>query len=310
MTRPFRFGVSAPRANDRAEWVELARKVEDRGYSTLFLPDHFTDQFAPGVALMAAADATEILRIGALVWCNDYRHPVMLAKEAATLDVLSDGRLELGIGAGWMTSDYQEAGLPYDRAGVRIDRMIEAIEIIKGLFGDEPVSYNGEHYQVTNLVGTPKPVQQPHPPIMIGAGGKRMLHTAGAMADIVGVHLNLSPGVIGNEVAADAIDNHFDQKIEWLKAGAGDRFDDIELQLRTFIVAVTDDRQGVAEAMAGALGLTPEQGLNSPMALVGSVKEIADTLRARRDRWGMSYIVVSGDEFEAFAPVVAELAGT
>lgn len=296
--------------SNRFEWVELARKVEDRGYSTLFMPDHFGDQLAPSVALMAAADATELLRVGSLVWCNDYRHPVVLAKEAATLDVLSEGRLELGLGAGWMVSDYEESGIELDRAGIRIERMAETVEIIKGLFADDPLTFNGDHYQISGLDGYPKPIQRPHPPILIGGGGPRMLKLAGQVADIVGVHLNLAPGTIGTEVAGDALAERFDEKIEWLKQGAGDRFADIELQLRTFVVAVTDDRQATAEALAAGLGITPDQGLNSPMALVGSVEEIIEQLHQRRERWGLSYVVVGADEYEAFAPVVAKLAGT
>ena len=310
MSRPFRFGVSSSGGSAKADWVELARRVEDRGYSTLLMPDHFGDQLAPVAALMAAADATETLGIGSLVWCNDYRHPVVLAKEAATLDVLSEGRLELGLGAGWMVSDYEQSGIELDRAGIRIERMAETVQILKGLFADGPVDFDGKHYQISGLEGFPKPFQKPHPPIMIGGGGRRMLTLAGQVADIVGVHLNLSPGVIGTEIAGDALAERFDEKIEWLKQGAGDRFSDIELQLRTFVVAITDDRQGTSEALAAGLGITPDQGLNSPLALVGSVEEVAETLLERRERWGLSYVVVGADEYEAFAPVVARLSGS
>lgn len=312
MSRTFRFGVQAKAAASRSEWVELARKVEDRGYSTITMPDHFDDQLAPMVALMAAADATEMLRIGALVWCNDYRHPVVLAKEAATLDLLSEGRLELGIGAGWMTSDYAEAGMDYDRPGVRIERMIEAVEVLRGLFGDGPVSFKGEHYTIDGLEGTPKPAQEPHPPFLIGGGGPRMLRLAGRLADIVGINPNLAAGAITSEVAQDATADRFDEKVSWVRDGAGDRFDDLELQLRTFIVAVTDDRRALAESLTGAGGLniTVEQGLESPLALIGTANQIADDLRARRERFGFNYIVVGVDEYEAFAPVVAQLAGT
>lgn len=312
MTRPFRFGVQSKAAASRSEWVELARKVEDRGYSTLTIPDHFDDQLAPMVALMAAADATEALRIGALVWCNDYRHPVVFAKEAATLDLLSDGRLELGIGAGWMTSDYAQAGMSLDRPGVRIERMTEAVDVLKGLFADEPFSYKGEHYTIDGLEGTPKPVQKPHPPFLIGGGGPRMLRLAGRLADIVGINPNLAAGAITSDVAQDATAERFDEKVGWVREGAGDRFADLELQLRTFIVAVTDDRMALAESISGAGGLniTVEQGLESPLALIGTTAQIAEDLRARRDRFGFNYIVVGVDEYEAFAPVVAELAGT
>jgi len=312
MTRPFRFGVQTKVAASRAEWVELARKIEDRGYSTVTMPDHFDDQLAPAVALMAAADATEVLRIGTLVWSNDYRHPVMLAKEAATLDLLSEGRLELGIGAGWMVSDYDQAGMAYDRPGVRIDRMSETLEILRGLFADGPFSFVGKHYRVEDLEGSPKPFQKPNPPLLIGGGGPRMLRLAGREADIVGINPNLALGAITADVAVDATAERFDEKLSWVREGAGHRFDHIELQLRTFIVSVTDDRLGMAETITGAGGLniTMEQGLASPLALIGTAAQIAEDLRERRERFGFSYIVVGADEYEDFAPVVAELAGT
>ncbi|MEM8922460.1 MAG: TIGR03621 family F420-dependent LLM class oxidoreductase, partial [Actinomycetota bacterium] len=255
---------------------------------------------------------TELLRLGALVWCNDYRHPVVFAKDAATLDLLSEGRLELGIGAGWMTSDYEGAGMDYDRPGVRIERMTEAVAVLKALFADGPVTFEGEHYRIEGIEGTPKPFQRPHPPFLIGGGGPRMLRLAGRLADIVGVNPNLAAGAITADTAQDALAERFDEKVGWVREGAGDRFDDIELQLRTFIVAVTDEADSMIEAMTGAGGLniSAEEAKESPLALVGSPAKIADDLRARRERYGFSYIIVGQDEYEAFAPVVAELAGT
>ena len=310
MSRPFRFGVQCNTASSRQEWVELAHKIEDLGYSTMTIPDHFDEQLAPTVALMAAADATNDLRLGALVWCNDYRHPVVFAKEMATLDLLSDGRLELGIGAGWMRSDYDEAGLDYDRPGVRIERMVESVEILKGLFGGEPFNFDGEHYTIAGLNGTPKPVQQPHPPFLIGGGGPRFLRLAGQLADIVGINPNLAAGVIDANIGTDATASRYAEKIRWVREGAGDRFDDIELQVRAFFVIVTDDRQGTAEALAGGVGLTPDEALGSPLGLLGTTSEIAETLVQRREDFGFSYIVVGQDQYEDFGPVVAELAGT
>jgi probable F420-dependent oxidoreductase len=310
MVRPFRFGVQTKSAGSRFEWVELARKIEDRGYSSLTMPDHFDDQLAPAVALMAAADATEVLRIGALVWCNDYRHPVVFAKETATLDLLSEGRLELGIGAGWMTTDYEQAGLTHDRAGTRIERMTEAVDVLKGLFADGPFTYDGEHYQIAGLDAEPKPHQKPHPPFLIGGGGPRMLRTAGRLADIVGINPNMASGVIDADTAIDATPERYAQKLGWVREGAGDRFDDIELQVRTFIVHVTDDRQATAELLAGTMNISIEDGLASPLAMIGTPAQIADDLRERREKYGFSYIVVGAEEMDAFAPVVATLAGT
>jgi probable F420-dependent oxidoreductase len=310
MVRPFRFGVQTKSAGSRSEWVELARKIEDRGYSTLTMPDHFDDQLAPSVALMAAADATEVLRIGALVWCNDYRHPVVFAKEAATLDLLSEGRLEVGIGAGWMTTDYEQAGMQHDSAGTRIERMTEAVDVLKGLFGEGPFSYAGSHYTIDNLDSSPKPHQTPHPPFLVGGGGPRMLRTAGRIADIVGVNPNMASGVIDADTAADATPERYAEKVGWVRQGAGDRFDDIELQVRTFIVHVTDDRQATAESLAAAMNISVEDGLASPLAMIGNPAQIVDDLRERREKYGFSYIVVGAEEMDAFAPVVAELAGT
>ncbi|MGI9616180.1 MAG: LLM class F420-dependent oxidoreductase [Acidimicrobiales bacterium] len=310
MVRPFRFGVQTKSAGSRAEWVELARKIEDRGYSTLTMPDHFDDQLAPVVALMAAADATEVLRIGSLVWCNDYRHPVVFAKEAATLDLLSDGRLELGIGAGWMTADYDQSGIAHDSAGTRIERMAESVAVLKGLFADGPFSYDGDHYKIDGLDALPKPHQRPHPPFLIGGGGPRMLRTAGRLADIVGINPNLVSGVIDADTATDATPDRYAQKLEWVREGAGDRFEDIELQVRTFIVQITDDRQATAEMLASSMNISIEEGLGSPLAMVGTPSQIAEDLRERREKYGFSYIVVGAEEMEAFAPVVAELAGT
>lgn len=177
--RTFRFGVQIASAGSAQEWADLARRAEELGYSSVFMPDHFGEQLAPVPALMAAADATTDLRIGALVFGNDYKHPVVLAKEAATLDVLSGGRFEFGIGAGWMNTDYEESGIQHDRPGVRIDRLAESVQICKGLFGEDPVTFEGEHYRISGLNGMPKPVQRPHPPVLIGGGGKRVLSLAG-----------------------------------------------------------------------------------------------------------------------------------
>jgi probable F420-dependent oxidoreductase len=198
-SRPFRFGVMASRARSSAEWTETATKAEDLGYSALLMPDHFGDQLAPIAALATAAAVTETLRVGTLVFANDFRHPAYLAKEMTTLDLLSEGRLEVGMGAGWMTTDYEQTGMAHDRAGVRIDRMIEGIKVLRGLWGDDAFSFEGEHYTISEMNGLPKPVQAGGPPIIVGGGGKRVLSTAARMADIVGVNPNVGEGVVGPE---------------------------------------------------------------------------------------------------------------
>jgi probable F420-dependent oxidoreductase len=307
--RRFRFGVQAHTAGNAEEWAALARKVEDLGYSTLFVPDHFGDQLAPMPALTAAADATTELRVGALVFDNDYRHPVVLAKEAATLDILSGGRLELGLGAGWMITDYEQAGLPYDPPGVRVDRMVEGLAVLKGMFAEGAFSYEGEHYTITGLDGLPKPLTKPHPPILIGGGGKRVLSIAAREADIVGINPNLKSGAVDAESASDAVASAVERKIGWVKEAAGDRFDDLELNCLVFFTIVTDDRTGMAERLAPAFGIDPAEVPDIPHAFLGSVEEICEDLERRRERWGLSYFVVQADGLDALAPVVAKMAG-
>jgi probable F420-dependent oxidoreductase len=307
--RPFRFGVQAATATNRSSWVALARRVEGHGYDVLTMPDHFNDQLAPVPALMAAAAATEQLRVGALVWDNDYRHPVVLGKELATLDLLSDGRLEVGLGAGWMRTDYDAAGLPYDPAGVRVDRFVEALRVLNGLFADGPVDFRGEHYTITGYEGLPKPVQRPRPPILIGGGGPRVLRIAAREADIVGINGTLTGGAVDAGALASMTATAVDEKVAIVREAAGARINDIELNVRVFYVAFTDDRKGASESIAQALGVDVPELLASPFALIGTPAQMADDLRERRERWGFSYVIVGAEDIDAFAPVVAELAG-
>jgi probable F420-dependent oxidoreductase len=311
-TRRFRFGVQLSRADTGAEWGELARKAEDLGYSTLFVPDHFGDQLSPAAALMAAANATTELRVGPLVLDHDYRHPVITAKEAASIDRLSGGRLELGIGAGWMSSDYEQSGIPMDPPGVRIDRLEEALDVLEGLFGPGPFSYQGKHYQISGLDGFPKPVQQPDgPPVLIGGGGQRLLTLAARRADIVGVNPAIRSGRTDPAAARDGAAAVTDQKLEWVRDAAAERYDDIEINMLVFACVVTDDRASVIEAMAPLFGVAPEVVGDHPHAWVGTVDQICDDLAARRERWDASYLVVQGPEaMNAVAPIVARLAGT
>jgi probable F420-dependent oxidoreductase len=307
---PFRFGVQLSGAESGAAWRASARKVEDLGYSTLFIPDHFEDQFGPLVALTVAAEATTSLRVGSLVFGNDYRHPVVLAKEVATLDLVSEGRVEFGLGAGWMTTDYEQSGIPDDPAGVRISRMAESLAILKELWSGGEVTYEGEHYHLSGAVGTPATVQRPHPPIIVGGGGRRVLGIAGREADIVGVNPSLAAGYIGPEVLETTTAEYYHRRIEWVRAAAGARFDQLELQVLTFLVQVVPNRDEAVAGLAAMLWVTPEQVEGSPIALVGSTDQIAETLRQRREEFGFSYVVVHEAEMEALAPVVADLAGT
>ena len=308
--RPFRFGVMAAKARSSVQWAETARKAESLGYSALLMPDHFGDQLSPVPALATAAAVTDSLRIGTLVFANDFRHPAVLAKETATLDLLSDGRLEVGVGAGWMTEDYTWTGIANDRAGLRIDRMIESIAVLRGLWGDDAFSFEGEHYTITGMNGLPKPVQAGGPPIIVGGGAKRVLSTAARLADIVGVNPNVGEGKVGPEAIASMSADATDEKLGWVRDAAGDRFDDIEISILKFVTIVTDDRDVVAGKVGGAMGMDAGTLLASPHTMVGSAEQIADELVEQRERWQGSYVTVQSDALEAFAPVVAVLAGT
>ena len=306
---PFRFGVQASKTNTRDLWVDLAHRCEDKGYSCLTMPDHFDDQLAPVPALMTAANVTTTLRIGALVWDNDYKHPAVLAKELATMDVLSDGRLELGIGAGWMISDYEQMGIPYDAAKVRIDRFVEGLKVIKGAMAEGPFSFSGDHYTITDYNGTPKPIQAPCPPILIGGGGKRVLSIAAREADIVGINATMSAGVVGLHTFSTMTAEVVDEKVAIVREAAGARFNDIELNVRAFLVNITDDAKQAASGIASMLGVEQQMVEESPFALVGPTSKLIEDLLERRERWGFSYIIVGADDVDSFAPVVAALNG-
>jgi probable F420-dependent oxidoreductase len=306
----FRFGLMAAKASSGADWVATARKAEELGYSALLMPDHYGDQLGVIPALTAAAAATTNLRVGSLVFANDFRHPALLAKDTATIDLLSDGRLEVGVGAGWMDDDYRWTGVPHDSAGTRISRMIEAIEVLRGLWGPEPFSYSGEHYTITEMNGMPKPVQAGGPPLIVGGGGKRVLSTAARLADIVGVNPNVGAGSFGPAAIASMSADATDEKLTWVRDAAGDRFDDLEISILKFVTNVTDDRDTVAEKVGGAMGIDAATILASPHTMVGSAEQIADELVEQRDRWQGSYVTVQLDAIDTFAPVVAALAGT
>lgn len=308
--RRFRFGIQLSNAPTGPSWAALARQAEDLGYDTLFMPDHFGDQLAPVVALMAAADATTDLKVGALVFDNDYKHPVVLAKELATIDVLSGGRLEVGIGAGWLKTDYDQSGIPMDRPGVRVSRMEEGIAVIKGCFAAGPQSFKGAHYTITDYDGQPKPVQTP-PPFLIGGGAKRVLSIAAREAQIVGINPSIQSGAADAAAAQNGASGQTDQKVAWIKEAAGDGYADLEINLLQFAAILTDDRKGTAETMAPLFGLPPEELDTYPHACIGSIDDIVESLEARRVRWDASYIVFQGPEaMEAMAPVVAKLRGT
>ena len=286
----------------------MARRCEDLGYSCLYIPDHFGDQFGPLVALTVAAEATTRLRVGSLVFDNDYRHPLVLAKEIATLQLASDGWVEFGLGAGWLTTDYAESGIPLEPPPARVDRMLEGLAIMRALWKEERVTFSGQYYTVTEAQGLPRP--HTAPPIVIGGGRRRILTIAGAHADIVGVNVDLRSGAVGAEVVASAMPEKWDERVAWVRAAAGDRFDQLELQVLTFLVMVGTPQRDALEQVAPMFGVPPEVLAEIPIGMAGTVDEICDQLVRRRERWGFNYIVVHDGEIESFAPVVARLAGT
>jgi probable F420-dependent oxidoreductase len=307
---PFRFAVQVSNAASPEAWKALARQIEDLGYSTLYIPDHFEDQWAPMIALTVAAEATTTLQVGTLVLDNDFRHPVILAKEAATLDVVTGGRFELGMGAGWMTTDYDQSGIPMDKPSVRIARLAESLEIMRSMWSTGRATLAGEYYTVTDAVGTPAPRTPGGPPLVIGGGSKRILSLAGQYADVVSIVPSLAAGYVGAEVAAESVVEKYADRVEWARAAAGDRAAQLEFQCWTAAVQVVPNAAEVFESMAPVLGLSPDQLRAAPIALIGTVGEIVETLQKRRVELGFSNIVVHEAEMEALAPVIAELAGT
>jgi len=308
--RKFRFGVACSKGRSRREFTELARKAEALGFSTLFVPDHFVDHdLAPTVALAHAAAVTDRLRVGTFVLGNDYKHPVVCAREMASLDLLSDGRLELGIGAGWMTADYEKAGIPLDPPGVRIARLAESITIMKGLFAPGPFTFHGVHYDVTELDGMPKPVQRPVP-FFVGGGAPKILALAAREADVVGINANLRSGDGSSPDAAKSLTPEAtDAKVDWVRQAAGARYDDLELQSLVGFVYVSDDAKAILEGIAGAFDISVEDARLAPPCLVGSEDDIVASLEERRERWQMSYHVIDDNAIDTFAPIVSRLAG-
>jgi probable F420-dependent oxidoreductase len=322
MSKPFRFGLQAYAPNSGKEWRELARKAEASGFSSFHLADHI---IGPGPALTAtghpvqtvaaipamavAAEATSTIKVGCRVLCVDYRNPVMLAKEVATLDFFSEGRLELGLGAGWLQGEYEAIGVPFDRAGVRIDRFEEVIALLRASFAEGELNINTPHVHAVGFEAVPKPFTKSGPPIMIGGGAKRILTIAGREADIVSLNFNNSSGKLGADGIGSSTAELTDQKIQWIKDGAGARFDQIEIEIAAYFTIVTPDGEGTRAKMAPMFGMTPEVFAEHPNALIGSVDEICDRIVERRERFGISYVSFGASVIDAVIPVVERLAG-
>ena len=306
----FRFALQASGAASPAAWRDLARKTEDLGYSTLYVPDHLDDQWAPMVALTVAAEVTTTLRVGTLVLDNDFRHPLVLAKEAATLDVVTGGRFEFGMGAGWLATDYAHSGIPMEAPSVRVARLAESLEIMRTMWRTGSATFSGEHYRVEDAVASPAPVTPGGPPLVIGGGSRRILTLAGRYATTVSIVPSLAAGSVGPEVAAESVVDKYADRVRWATEAAGERADDLEFQCWTATVQVVPNAAEVSASLAALFDLTPEQLRAAPIALIGSASEIVDTLQQRRHALGFSNIVVHEPEMDALAPVIAQLAGT
>lgn len=312
--RPFRFLADVSAIADAAHLAAAAHRAEAAGYHVLVLGDHLLEQLAPIPAMAAIAAVTERVRIGTFVLNNDLRHPAVLAQDLATLDLLSGGRLDIGIGAGWNESEYAAIGLAFDPPGIRVARMAEGISVLKGCFADGPFSFRGTYYTVTGLDGQPKPVQRPHPPFLVGGGGRRVLEIAAREAAIVG----LAPRAVSvaNRVVTDSLAPAVADRIAWVREVAGARFDELDLNVYPAVgrLTVTAHARREATELAARLAsrygeeVTPDELLESPFVLIGSVAGLAEKLVSLRERFGINSVTVF--DADAFAPVVERLAGT
>jgi len=281
--------------------------VEGLGYSALYVTDHLDAQFGPLVAATVAAEATTTLHIGTLVLNNDLRNPVVLAKEIATLGLAAEGRVEVGVGAGWLRSDYQETGVSYASPGVRVERLAESLTIMRALWKEGEATFEGRHYTVRGARCDPHPASPPQ--VIVGGGSKRILSLAAEQADIVGVNTSLASGEKGGDIASEATSDHYDRCLSWVRAAAGDRFSSLELQIAAFAVMIVGSRRAAVRS-ATMLGFPGEEALDLPILLIGTEDEICERLIERRERWGFSSVVVPGESMEIFSPIVSRLAGS
>jgi probable F420-dependent oxidoreductase len=312
--RPFRFLAGATEPVSAREFAERVRRAEAYGFDTLVFPDHLVEQLAPVPAMAMVATLSDRLRVAPFVLNNDLRHPAVLGHDLATLDLLSDGRLDVAIGAGWNRPEYEAIGISYDRPATRIDRLEEGIAVLKGYFGDAPFSFAGEHYTISELDGHPKPVQRPHPPFMIGGGGRRVLELAAREAQIVG----LAPRA-GREGRGDSASITWEatvEKVGWVRQAAGDRFTELELNVYPSRVEprITDDARAAlrvaADEIGARLGERPDEAdlRDSPHIWIGSLEELTEKALRLRAELGISSLMLG--EVDELAPLVQRLSGT
>jgi probable F420-dependent oxidoreductase len=304
---PFRFGVYAAVAPTMSAWRDQARTAEGLGYSTLYVSDHLDAQFGPLVATTVAAEATSTLHVGPFVLNNDLRHPVVLAKEIATLGLAAEGRVEVGLGAGSLQDDYEQAGIEFDKLAVRVDRLAESLAVMKTLWNEGKATFAGKFYTVRDACCDPRPASPPR--VMVGGGSKRLLTLAAREADTVGINASRSVGDKSDDATNQATLDRYDRCLTWVREAAPDRFDSLELQIVAFATRVVPSRRAAVRT-AAMLGLPGEDALELPIVLLGSPDEMCERLLERRERWGFTNIVVPGEAMESFAPVVAQLAGT
>lgn len=322
--RPFRFGLQSYAPTSGAAWRAQALRAEELGFATFTVADHV---LGPGPALAAtghpvqtvaaipamvvAAEATSTITIGSRVLCTDYRNPVMLVKELATLDFFSEGRLEIGLGCGWLENEYHAIGIPFDKASVRLDRMVETIALLRASFSDGELDQQGTYVHAVGFEAVPKPVRA-WPPLMIGGGSERVLGIAGREADIVSLNFDNSSGRLGPAGVGSSTAELTARKLDWIRTGAGDRFGDLEIEIGAYFTVVTADGEDRAttERMAAMFGLSPEEFEEHPHALIGTIDAICDRIVERRERYGISYVTFGAAVMEAVAPIVARLCGT
>ncbi len=305
--RQFRFGVEMLGPFVGMASAESARHLEELGYSTLFVADHFNEGYGPITAMASAVAATSTLHVASAVFAPDFRHPAVLAHELASIDLISGGRLEVGLGAGYMVSDYEASGITMDPPGVRVDRLVEYVTVLRGLFESGSFSFHGEHYDITSLEGIPTPYTPGGPPIFIAGGGKRMLTFAAETAKIIGVNVALASSEDRAKAARDGVPSSIDEKLEWIRGAAGQRMSEIELHAWVRHAHVTNDSDSLVAELSGQFNVSAEDVRSSPMVLVGDVGEIVERLHARRERWGYSYFTVQQPAAEEFAEVLERL---
>ncbi|HTN81345.1 MAG TPA: TIGR03621 family F420-dependent LLM class oxidoreductase [Acidimicrobiales bacterium] len=322
MHRPFRFGLQAFEGATADDWWATVARTEALGYSTLFTSDHYFGpgrisestghrpvDMAPLVSIAMAAAVTSTLRIGCRVFACDYHHPVVLAKETATLDLLSNGRLEVGLGAGWVRDEYDGLGIPMDSAGLRIARLAAFVDLLRAHWSGHQIEIDNDFVHVDGFAGRPLPAQPGGPPIMIGGGAPKVLGLAGRVADIVSLNFDNSSGRLGASSILSSGAEATQQKLQWIRDGAGDRFEDVEIEIGAYFVAVGPSASDQLDAMAARFGVTADEFASHPHALFGTVDQICDTLQTRRERYGISYVTVAQRYLEEFAPVVEALTG-